>query len=64
MHRAIRWEDAAHLSWLLREASYYGVAIRSSRCSIVIVFHDYCLLPSIPPCEKDDHLPGLQTGKT
>ena len=36
----------------------------SSRCSIVIVLHDYCLLPSIPPCEKDDHLPGLHKGNT
>ena len=60
-HRNIKVQSGAdsHLSWLLCKPSNDGMAIRSSSCSIIIVFYDHCLLPCIPPCEEDDHLSGL-----
>ena len=39
------------------------MTVRSSSCPIVVVFHDDCFLPCIPPSEEDDHLPGLHQNR-
>lgn len=52
-----------HLAGLLCKTSNDGMAVWPPRCAIIVVLHDHCLLPSIPPSEQDHHLTGLQDAK-